>query len=37
MTIDDLTQIIAEVQNLQSEMDDVEVKTALHGTPAAAV
>ncbi|MHB8092520.1 MAG: RNA-binding domain-containing protein, partial [Syntrophales bacterium] len=33
MTIDDLTQIIAEVQNLQSEMDDVEVKTALHGTP----
>ena len=33
MTIDDLTKIIAEVQNLQSELDDVEVKAALHGTP----
>ncbi len=33
MTLDDLTQIIAEVQNLQSEMVDVEVKAAQKGTP----
>jgi len=33
MTLDDLTKIIAEVQKLQSELDDVEVKAALHGTP----
>jgi len=33
MTLDDLTQIIAEVQNFQSELDDVEVKSARLGTP----
>ena len=33
MTLDDLTKIITEVQKLQSELDDVEVKAALHGTP----
>ena len=33
MTLDDLTQIITEVQKYQSELDDVEVKAALHGTP----
>ncbi|OGN88194.1 MAG: hypothetical protein A2Z74_05965 [Chloroflexi bacterium RBG_13_46_9] len=33
MTIDDLTQIITEVQKLQSELDDVEVKAARKGTP----
>jgi len=33
MTLDDLTQIITEVKNHQSELDDVEVKAAQHGTP----
>ena len=33
MTIDDLTKIIAEVQKLPSELDDLEVKAAQKGTP----
>ncbi|MFZ4441096.1 MAG: RNA-binding domain-containing protein [Syntrophales bacterium] len=33
MTLDDLTKIIAEVQKLQSELDDLEVKAAQKGTP----
>ncbi|MFZ4440533.1 MAG: ATP-binding protein [Syntrophales bacterium] len=33
MTLDDLTTIIAEVQKLQSELDDLEVKAAQKGTP----
>ena len=33
MTLDDLSKIIAEVQKLQSELDDMEVKAAQKGTP----
>jgi hypothetical protein len=33
MTRDDLKQLIAEVQRRQSELDNVEVKTARGGTP----
>ncbi|MHB1559590.1 MAG: ATP-binding protein [Isosphaeraceae bacterium] len=33
MTRDDLQRLIAEVQQRQSELDDVEVKTARGGTP----
>lgn len=33
MTREELLQLIAEVQQLQSELDDVEVKSAQGGTP----
>ena len=33
MTRDELLELIAEVQQLQSELDDVEVKSAQGGTP----
>jgi hypothetical protein len=33
MTRDELLQLIAEVQQHQSELDDVEVKSAQRGTP----
>jgi len=33
MTRDELLELIAEIQQLQSELDDIEVKTAQGGTP----